>query len=271
MKSNGMVNMAAVQTKNMLGHKKRAFVNVSYGSEEDSGSEADASSNEDDDEISADHDEDGEDSPTHPTDSTAGNAGWADAMAKILGKQVASNKQTPILVKNKEFEKRKEKEREEKKEQTKKAGVKRQWEEMGRVKPDVAEKERERALQRIATRGVVQLFNAVKKEQKTIQEKLQEAGPTESKKAKAMSSISKGSFLDKLKETKAAGAPSGTMERRKDNQLNKGKVPDKDEPSWKILRDDYMMGSNMKDWDKESDEEEEERSGEEDLSSGDED
>ncbi|XP_066282273.1 RRP15-like protein [Branchiostoma lanceolatum] len=262
--------MAAMQTKNMLGHKKQAFVNVSYGSEEDSGSDADANSNEDDDEIS-DHDADGEDSPTQPTDPTAGNAGWADAMAKILGKQVASNKQAPILVKNKDFEKRKEKEREEKKEQTKKAGVKRQWEELGRVKPDVTEKERERALQRIATRGVVQLFNAVKKEQKTIQEKLQEAGPTESKKAKAMSSISKGSFLDKLKTTMASGVPSGT-ERRKDNPLDKGKAVDKDEPSWKILRDDYMMGSNMKDWDKESDEEEEEgRSRDDDLSSGSED
>ncbi|XP_035692234.1 RRP15-like protein [Branchiostoma floridae] len=170
--------MAVLQTKNMWEQKNRDFVNVSYGSDEDSGSEADASSNEDNDEMSDDHDE--EDSPTQPADSTSGNAGWADAMAKILGKQVANNKQTPILVKNKEFEKRKEKEREEKKEQTKKAGVKRQWEEMGRVKPDVTEKERERALQRIATRGVVQLFNAVKKEQKTIQDKLQEAGPTES-------------------------------------------------------------------------------------------
>eukprot|EP00058_Branchiostoma_floridae_P015282 XP_002600770.1 hypothetical protein BRAFLDRAFT_127520 [Branchiostoma floridae] len=209
--------MAVLQTKNMWEQKNRDFVNVSYGSDEDSGSEADASSNEDNDEMSDDHDE--EDSPTQPADSTSGNAGWADAMAKILGKQVANNKQTPILVKNKEFEKRKEKEREEKKEQTKKAGVKRQWEEMGRVKPDVTEKERERALQRIATRGVVQLFNAVKKEQKTIQDKLQEAGPTESKRAKAMSSISKGSFLDKLKTTMASGAPCGTE--RKDNSLDK--------------------------------------------------
>lgn len=26
-------------------------------------------------------------------------------------------------------------------------------------------------------------------------------------------------------------------------------------PAWSVLRDDYMMGASMKDWDKESDEE----------------
>lgn len=31
-------------------------------------------------------------------------------------------------------------------------------------------------------------------------------------------------------------------------------------PSWSVLRDDFMMGTSMKDWDKESDEE---RGGEE--------
>ena len=54
---------------------------------------------------------------------------------------------------------------------------KREWEMMCRVKPDVVkDKETERNLQRIATRGVVQLFNAVQKHQKNVDEKVKEAG-----------------------------------------------------------------------------------------------
>ena len=44
---------------------------------------------------------------------------------------------------------------------------------MCRVKPDVVkDKETERNLQRIATRGVVQLFNAAQKHQNNVDEKV---------------------------------------------------------------------------------------------------
>ncbi len=46
---------------------------------------------------------------------------------------------------------------------------------------------------------MVQLFNAVKRQQKDIEEKLSSA--TESKKDKIIKSIDKGSFLDILKST----------------------------------------------------------------------
>ncbi len=38
-------------------------------------------------------------------------------------------------------------------------------------------------------------------------------------------------------------------------------------PSWSVLRDDFMMGTSMKDWDKESDEEREgeEKGGDDNL------
>ena len=53
----------------------------------------------------------------------------------------------------------------------------------------------------IISRGVVQLFNAVRSQQKVIEENLSSAGPTESKKAKAMEKMTKGKFLDLLKGT----------------------------------------------------------------------
>ena len=55
---------------------------------------------------------------------------------------------------------------------------------VGRVKPDAASLERERQLQNIATKGVVELFNVVRKQQKSLQAKLQEAGSSEVKKSK---------------------------------------------------------------------------------------
>jgi hypothetical protein len=54
-------------------------------------------------------------------------------------------------------------------------------------------REHERALQRIATRGIVQLFNTVRKQQQ------HSSSSSASKKEKKESSINKGEFLDMLK------------------------------------------------------------------------
>jgi hypothetical protein len=53
-------------------------------------------------------------------------------------------------------------------------------------------REYERALQRVATRGIVQLFNTVRKQQQT-------SSSSSTKKAKKESTINKGEFLDMLK------------------------------------------------------------------------
>ncbi len=44
----------------------------------------------------------------------------------------------------------------------------------------------------------MQLFNSVKIQQKTIQDKLREAGPLERKREKALKSINKSDFLELL-------------------------------------------------------------------------
>uniref|UniRef100_A0AAY4AJG6 RRP15-like protein n=1 Tax=Denticeps clupeoides TaxID=299321 RepID=A0AAY4AJG6_9TELE len=171
-----------------------------------------------------------------PKDQENPNAGWAEAMAKVLQKKTPESRPT-ILLRNKTLDKVKEKEKKEQLERKKQIDKKREWEMMCREKPDVVrDKEKERNLQRIATRGVVQLFNAVQKHKKNIDKKVSEAGGSERKKAKILSSVSKKDFIDVLR---------GTTGRTKTNKA----------PAWNVLRDDFMMGASMKDWDKESDEE----------------
>ncbi|XP_075845529.1 RRP15-like protein [Microtus pennsylvanicus] len=177
------------------------------------------------------------------------NSGWADAMAKILNKKTPKSKPT-ILTKNKELEK--EKLKQERLEKRKQLDKKREWEMLCRVKPDVVQdKETERNLQRIATRGVVQLFNAVQKHQKNVGEKVKEAGGSIRKQAKLMSTVSKKDFISVLRGV------DGTNENHsagKNPKARQTEAKSEEGPGWKILRDDFMMGASMKDWDKESDE-----------------
>uniref|UniRef100_K1QGN8 RRP15-like protein n=1 Tax=Magallana gigas TaxID=29159 RepID=K1QGN8_MAGGI len=164
-------------------------------------------------------------------------AGLADAMAKILKKQIPAHQQI-ILAKgttDKELAKKRQNIDEDSRETQK-----RLWEEMGRTKPNPLEKERERKLQRIAQRGVVQLFNAVRKQQKVLDEKIKEVGSSELKREKVEKSMTKDKFLDILKS--ADSKPE--------------KIEIKKEEKWSALREDFMMGAKMKDWDKESDEDE---------------
>ncbi|KAK7147926.1 hypothetical protein R3I94_010448 [Phoxinus phoxinus] len=177
------------------------------------------------------------------------NAGWAEAMAKILGKKTPDSKPS-ILLKNKEMDKIKEKEKKERLEKKKQIDKKRTWENMCREKPDVVrDREHERNLQRVATRGVVQLFNALKKHQKNVDEKMKEAGGSERKKSKVLSTVSKKDFIDVLRGADVAHASTMKKEKVRPAEV---KVED---PSWSVLKDDFMMGASMKDWDKESDEE----------------
>ncbi|XP_064804881.1 RRP15-like protein [Oncorhynchus masou masou] len=186
------------------------------------------------------------------------NAGWAEAMAKILQKKTPESKPS-ILLKNKQLDKMKEKEKKENLERKKQTDKKRAWEMMCREKPDlVKDRENERNLQRVATRGVVQLFNAVRKHQKTVDEKVKEAGGSERKKAKLLSSVSKKDFINVLR-----GTEGGSEVLIKTERQTTGREAE-EKPAWSVLRDDFMMGASMKDWDKESDEE----GGEEDAPGG---
>lgn len=60
----------------------------------------------------------------------------------------------------------------------------------------------------------MQLFNAVRKHQKTIDEKVKEVGGSERKKAKILSSVSKRDFIDVLRRTE--GSSGVTVKTEKD-------------------------------------------------------
>ncbi|XP_034554486.1 RRP15-like protein [Notolabrus celidotus] len=227
--------------------------------DEDGGSDEEEAEDEDEGQEDRGDDEDGgEEADSEGVGDDEGdgnpNAGWAEAMAKILGKKTPEA-QSSILMKNKELEKVKERERQAQLERKKQVDKKRAWEMMSREKPDVVkDRETEKALQRVATRGVVQLFNAVRKHQRTVEEKVKEVGGSERKKAKLLSSVSKKDFIDVLRSSEGGA--------RRQHLTDEAPPPAEDEkPSWSVLRDDFMMGASMKDWDKHSDEEEKEEEG----------
>ncbi|XP_053377271.1 RRP15-like protein [Mercenaria mercenaria] len=212
-----------------------------------------------------------------PTESsTGGKTGLADVLAKILHKNVPSHKQV-ILSKgktDKEIQKRK-LEREEEDTENKSAKLKTEstekepqiareekvklWENMCRIKPDPLDRVKERQLQKIATRGVVQLFNAVRKQQKVLEEKIQQVGTSERKKDKIMEGMTKDKFLTILKGTSKTNVKSEKLEvqdqktsiKNSDSDSDSGDKSKNSGKTWNILKDDYMMGAKMKDWDKE--------------------
>lgn len=67
-----------------------------------------------------------------------------------------------------------------------------------RVKPSMMDWERERMLKRIATKGVVQLFNAVRAQQKDLHRKLEDVGQLDHKRDAVLNNINKKKFLDVL-------------------------------------------------------------------------
>lgn len=115
------------------------------------------------------------------------------------------------------------------------------------VKPDGSTMDYEKNLAKIATRGVVKLFNAVSKHQKEMESKLKSA-PTEAKKSKVVESMSKSAFLDMLK---SSSDKTGTRTNEKQIEKTNDTTTTDNSSSWNILRDDFMMGAKMKDWNRE--------------------
>eukprot|EP00854_Cymbomonas_tetramitiformis_P009050 gene9050-10724_t len=99
----------------------------------------------------------------------------------------------------------------------------------------------ERRLLITSTKGVVGLFNAVRKEQREIEEEEGRAAPT-------LSAQSKSSFLTELRGAamKSPGAKTA-LEMLPASQPQ----PAANTSSWEVFRDDFLTGrSKLKDWDK---------------------
>ncbi|XP_029361262.1 RRP15-like protein [Echeneis naucrates] len=233
----------------MMASWMRKHVRVSEPESEDTSAQTDSEGRNDAESSDDEEAEDDNGGGADKDDNSNPNAGWAEAMAKIIGKKTLDSTRSNIIMKkNKDLGKEKKREQNEQLERRKQVDRRQAWEMMCREKPNmVKNREAERALQRIATRGVVQLFNAVRKHQKTMDDKVKEVGGSERKRAKVLCSVSKRDFIDVLRRTEEG---SGDVIRSEWEEAS-GEKPD-----WSVLRDDFMMSATMKDWDKESDKEE---------------
>lgn len=133
-----------------------------------------------------------------------------------------------------------------------------------RVKPSYKDMERERSLRKVATRGTVQFFNAVRIQQKELQQQLAEAGPLDSRQDAVLNNIDKRKFLDVLmsgKRAKSAVIDNAVKKEEPHTDSDEDDDGSEDEPSlasgskkkseWNVLREDFMTNKKIKHWDEE--------------------
>ncbi|KAF9428551.1 hypothetical protein BGZ94_001990 [Podila epigama] len=130
----------------------------------------------------------------------------AEAMSKILGSSLRkADANTPILAKSRGTERKLEEEKMELKARKAIANEKKRLANKDRVKPDYTGMEYEKKLRKVATRGVVQLFNAIKAQQKATDDLSEKVKPITTNSKDKVANLTKASFLDLLKSgTKVA-------------------------------------------------------------------
>ncbi|CAG8524177.1 10461_t:CDS:2 [Paraglomus brasilianum] len=128
---------------------------------------------------------------------------FAGAMNRILSSRTkAADQHAPILSRSKGIERQINQEKSEQRARKAAAMEKKKQASKDRVKTQFTTFEHEKRLSRIATKGVVQLFNAIKMAQKTAEEAVEAAGGDGKltiRQAKDVASMSKKTFLDILK------------------------------------------------------------------------
>lgn len=143
----------------------------------------------------------------------------------------------------------------------KRRAIKKVKDETGRTKPQITkDRARERKYQKVATRGVVQLFNAVREQQSTLKNQLDKVGLSTTKRDKVYKNLDKDTFLEVLSGKKRPMSTMTTTTATTSNDNSEAKRPknevkdeENDDGTWSVLKDNFMMGAKMRDWDKESD------------------
>ncbi|KAF9951284.1 Trimeric GatFAB AmidoTransferase(AdT) complex subunit [Modicella reniformis] len=195
-----------------LGKKRRARVEKEdSSSDDDSGGENDG---EDERESVDDDDDDNEDiededdlevvsaatSGVKKTSKKNTEESMAEAMSMILGSTLRkADASMPILARSRGVERKLEEEKMEAKARKAISNEKKRLANKDRVKPDFTGMEYEKKLRKVATRGVVQLFNAIKAQQKATEELTEKTRPITTNAKDKVASLTKASFLDLLK------------------------------------------------------------------------
>ncbi|KAF7720971.1 hypothetical protein EC973_005665 [Apophysomyces ossiformis] len=140
---------------------------------------------------------------------------FSEAMTKILASTLkGTDKKQPILARSKGTERKIEDEKLEYKARKILSSEKKALKSKGRVIPDYTTFDYEKNLRKVATRGVVKLFNAVRTQQKVTEVAISKAAETrktrnaieKAKDVMVVSTMSKSSFLDLLKTGSGAKA-----------------------------------------------------------------
>jgi len=131
----------------------------------------------------------------------------AEAMSKILGSSLRkADASTPILARSRGAERKIEEEKMEAKARKAISNEKKRLANRDRVKPDYTGMEYEKKLRKVATRGVVQLFNAIKAQQKVTDDLTEKVRPITTNSKDKVANLTKASFLDLLKSGTKVGA-----------------------------------------------------------------
>ncbi|EDV42117.1 uncharacterized protein Dana_GF17827 [Drosophila ananassae] len=150
-----------------------------------------------------------------------------------------------------------------------------------RVKPSYRDMERERTLRKVATRGVVQFFNAVRIQQKDLQQQLEDAGPLDSRQDAVLNNINKRKFLDVLmsgKRAKSTAIDNAVKKEEDDSDEDDEEDEDqtglsskgKKKSEWNVLREDFMTNKKIKHWDEEDEEDSDQQNQNDDAEDSDE-
>ena len=216
--------------------------------EDDSENEVtDEDEDEDDDLFQSDSDDkfDEHDSyeESDKEESKQGLEAMGDVITKILKKKVKSDPSSIVLSKSKSTKKKQSDLKEDFKSKKAKTELLYDQKELNHILPiENNNVPKEARLRRIGTKGVVMLFNAVSKHQKEKADKMKTA-KTEGEKVKVEKSMKKSSFMDMLKgDSKASN---------KNNEQVDDEGNDTSKPTWDVLKNDFMLGSTLKHWDRE--------------------
>ncbi|KAI8583379.1 hypothetical protein K450DRAFT_223348 [Umbelopsis ramanniana AG] len=208
------IKLAIARPKKVV--KQKEDVVSSSGSEDESDAvvgkldelDSDLESMDGDDEFSGAED-DGNDAMDQDEEEVRPKKGSSDsfavAMTKILGSNLkGSDRQQPILARSKGAERKIEDEKLEYKARKLLAAEKKALASKDRIIPDYTTMDYEKKLRKVATRGVVKLFNAIRTQQKVTDVAVSRAADTSStsraiEKAKNVSTMPKSSFLELLK------------------------------------------------------------------------
>ncbi|XP_055317931.1 RRP15-like protein [Sitodiplosis mosellana] len=245
---------------------------------EESDNEEEMASDNESDEADNEFDDNESEGDDEADNDDEGNAGWADAFAKVLQQEKPKNKKYLVLSKATKLADKKEKDDADKKVTFEIDGkgddddddedVKPELNEEDakptsnelelaliarkersnkllqlRVKPSAMDRERERALKRISTKGVVQLFNAVRSQQRDLVHRLEKAGPLDHRRDEVLNNVNKRQFLDMLMGGKRAKSENV------DNPIKDEKEDGSKPSQWSVLRDDFMTNKKLKHWD----------------------